>query len=419
MRATARRPRSTFGVTWWGRAWVDALEQRARLDPNRLPRGRTYARSGRAEQLRVGRGEVTAAVWGSRGAPYDVRLRVRPFDEAEWGRLLDAVASRAAHAAALLDGELTPEVAADAAEAGVELLPGPGELGPRCSCPDWADPCKHAAAVCYLVAEVLDGDPFALLLLRGRTRGEVLAGLRSRRSTRATSGGHATAGDSAQATDPGVEARAAWAAWAAWADGPPPVSPQLPGPPEHPGLPATLALDPPPGAGVRGQDLRDLATDAARRAWALGVGEGDGGLGLDPALDLARLAEARLSTGGFGELAARAGVARRRLAGDALAWRHGGAGAVEVRSQAWSPGPDALAAGVRALGPRARTWRNRVTAADGAVQLRLGRDGLWYRCLRAQGTWELDGPPDLDPVTLAGVPATGTGPAGGPRPGQG
>ena len=69
-----------------------------------------------------------------------------------------------------------------AAAAGVDLLPGAGELQPRCSCPDWADPCKHAAAVCYLVADQLDADPFALFLLRGRDREQVMAGVRHQRA---------------------------------------------------------------------------------------------------------------------------------------------------------------------------------------------------------------------------------------------
>ncbi|MDQ6716518.1 MAG: SWIM zinc finger family protein, partial [Actinomycetota bacterium] len=183
-----RRPeaRRVFGQTWWGKAWVDALEQRARLDPNRLPRGRAYARRGSVGPLAVQPGEIRASVRGSRVTPYIVQVRVRVFEDKEWERLLDAIAAKAAHTAALLDGELPPDVVADAAEVGVDLLPVAGEVGPRCSCPDWADPCKHAAAVVYLVADMLDEDPFSLLLLRGRTRDEVLAALRQRRSSSAT-----------------------------------------------------------------------------------------------------------------------------------------------------------------------------------------------------------------------------------------
>ncbi|MDQ6838144.1 MAG: SWIM zinc finger family protein, partial [Actinomycetota bacterium] len=173
--------RRSFGTSWWGRAWVDALEGRARLDPNRLPRGRTYARQGTVGELRLAAGAITADVQGSRDWPYQVRVRVRVFDNNEWDRVLDSLAAEIGHLAALLDGELPPRVAADVRTAGLDLLPGPGELQPRCSCPDWADPCKHAAAVCYLVADALDEDPFGLLALRGRDRKEVLAGLRARR----------------------------------------------------------------------------------------------------------------------------------------------------------------------------------------------------------------------------------------------
>ena len=181
-RPRLRKPRrTTFGSTWWGRAWVEALEHRARLDPNRLPRGRSYARWNMVSRLEVGRGEVRAVVQGSRAQPYAVRVRVRQFGDDEWEQVFAAIASRAANAAALLDGELEPGVAEAAAAAGVDLLPGAGELQPRCSCPDWADPCKHSAAVCYLVADQLDADPFALFLLRGRDREQVMAGVRHQR----------------------------------------------------------------------------------------------------------------------------------------------------------------------------------------------------------------------------------------------
>ena len=113
---------------------------------------------------------------GRKTEPYEVRIRVRRFTDEEWDRVLTAISARLGHAAALLDGELPPEIAEDAASAGLDLLPGGGEIGPRCSCPDDADPCKHSAAACYLVADALDADPFAALLLRGRTRDQVLAG---------------------------------------------------------------------------------------------------------------------------------------------------------------------------------------------------------------------------------------------------
>jgi hypothetical protein len=106
----------------------DALEQRARLDPNRLPRGHGYARGGTVGELAIAPGEVRATVQGRRARPYQVRVRVRVLEAEEWDRVLDAIAAQIGHAAALLDGELLPEVANDVRSAGTDLLPGPGEL---------------------------------------------------------------------------------------------------------------------------------------------------------------------------------------------------------------------------------------------------------------------------------------------------
>ena len=117
-----------FGSTWWGKAWIDALEKRAVHDPNRLPRGRTYARRGHAGELQFAQGEVRGRVIGTRPEPYDVLLTVREFRADEWDCVLDAIVAKAAHAAALLEGELSPEIVADAQSVEVELLPASGEL---------------------------------------------------------------------------------------------------------------------------------------------------------------------------------------------------------------------------------------------------------------------------------------------------
>jgi len=115
MSGAARRAEP--GQTWWGRAWVEALEQRARLDPNRLPRGRDYARGGSVGKLVLAPGEVRAQVQGRKTVPYEVRIRVRRFADDEWDRVLEAISAQLGHAAAMLDGELPPEVAADVATA--------------------------------------------------------------------------------------------------------------------------------------------------------------------------------------------------------------------------------------------------------------------------------------------------------------
>jgi uncharacterized Zn finger protein len=400
--AGARRRRRGFGLTWWGEAWVTALEQRARLDPNRLPRGRSYARGGTVGELTIAPGEVRAAVQGRRVRPYQVRVRVRVLEAGEWDRVLDAIAAQIGHAAALLDGELLPEVADDVRSAGTDLLPGPGELQPRCSCPDWADPCKHAAAVCYLVAGALDADPFSLLLVRGRRRDEVLAGLRARR--RAAEVAMAAPDRSRPAADPGVDARQAYQRSPA-----PPPAPPLP--PPRPGQPSVLPVEPPPGAGLRSEDLVALAADAAARAFQLATGSGDGGLSLDLEADLARRAAGLLGTGpGLAALAASANMPSRELLGWAVTWQHAGPGGLDALRTTWQPAAPDVAEGRAALERLAgqgavRAWRNRLTR--GGLQLRLGRDGQWYRFARSGGEWVLDGPPAPEPSALVDYDTTG------------
>ncbi|HEU0132208.1 MAG TPA: SWIM zinc finger family protein [Mycobacteriales bacterium] len=375
----ARRP---FGTTWWGRAWIDALETRSGLDAGRLSRGRSYARSGAVRTLDVAPGSVTASVQGGRAVPYETRVTLRAFRREEWERVLDVVSARIAHAAALLDGELPQELVTDVGDAGVSLLPEPGELRFRCTCPDWGDPCKHASAVCFLVADLLDNDPFELLLLRGRTRDEVLEALRARRS-----GGAAPAAESVRDDVDAAEA---------FAREPAPL-PDLPLPPARPGRPAPLVGEPPAGS-VRATDLEALAADAALRAWELLTGAGDGGLGLTVEEDLARRAAALLGTKRLDRLAKRAGLPAHQLSRRAQAWARGGRAALVVLDETWAPDESDVAEAVAALGAGAHAWQNRVSDASDARQLRLGRDGRWYPFRRAGKAWELAGPPSADPA---------------------
>jgi uncharacterized Zn finger protein len=396
-----------FGRTWWGRAWLEALEQRARLDPDRLPRGREYARSGAVGDLILAPGEARARVRGRKTEPYHVRIRVRRFADDEWDRVLAAISARVGHAAALLDGELPPEIADDAAGAGLDLLPGGGEVGPRCDCPDDADPCKHSAAACYLIADALDADPFALFLLRGRTRDEVLAGIRAhRRGTAAAGeagpGSPGLAGQAEPAGDEGVDARTAFRTPVPWV----PI-PAVPLPPRRPGSPAALPVDPPSSRPGLREDLVELAADAACRAWELATGlSADAGLALEPGTDLARRAARTLGTPAFAALTTRSGVPGRDLARQALAWRQGGLAGLDLLRAEWDPAaadPDAagLLDAARAVlraktGTAAAVHGNRVTA--GRLQLRLGRDLRWYPYARADQDWEPSGVPQADPA---------------------
>jgi hypothetical protein len=174
----------------------------------------------------------------------------------EWELLLDTAAAQAGHVAALLDRDMPEELAEDAARAGVRLLPRHGELAPNCSCPDWGHPCKHAAAVYYQVARLLDEDPFVLFLLRGKGEQELLDELQRRNAV------EAVAAQSPAAALRGVPAREVFAAAR---DGVPPL-PAPPPPADRPGPVAGFATAESAGDGLDPAALEFLAADAAARA---------------------------------------------------------------------------------------------------------------------------------------------------------
>ncbi|MFJ7150506.1 SWIM zinc finger family protein [Streptomyces sp. NPDC100445] len=390
-----------FAATWWGNAWVEALERGA-LDPKRLARGRGYADQGHVDAITVTPGLVLAYVRGSRPRPYRVQVRLRTLEDEDWERFLDAAADRPGHIAALLDKELPHSLA----DRGVGLLPGPGDLAPRCSCPDSGHPCKHAAALCYQTARLLDADPFVLLLLRGRGERELLDALSRRSAARAAR----AAQDHRPQSLPGVRAADALAPRRL-----PPPPPPLPVPP-HPGQPPVYPSVP---GGPDPFALDQLATDAAARAHALLATGRDPVGGLTLWQDAVRLAAARpgsgLTAGSRALYAALAGAAGRtpaELARAVAAWRQGGAEGLAVLEEPWDPPagrfdrarPLLLAADL----PAFRPWRNRLTHPRGHVQLRLGRDGLWYAYESEPGRddWWPRGTSDLDPVgALTGLGA--------------
>jgi uncharacterized Zn finger protein len=197
----AKTERGQFGKTWWASKWLGALEQL--VDPGRLSRGRSYARSGQVLNLDILPGQVKARVQGSRPAPYQVHIRLAPLDQSEWAKVIDAMASQALFAAKLLAGEMPPNIEEAFAAAGVSLFPAKsGDLETDCSCPDYANPCKHVAAVYYLLGEQFDEDPFLLFRLRGQSREQVIETLRARRVAAADSG---PAGPEAVGSTPSTE----------------------------------------------------------------------------------------------------------------------------------------------------------------------------------------------------------------------
>ncbi|MBI2918139.1 MAG: SWIM zinc finger family protein [Chloroflexi bacterium] len=182
----ARSRRGPIGESWWSRRWIgflESLHMGARLD-----RGRSYARRGQVVSMDIEQGAVNARVQGSQPTPYTVTIRLAPLSEDQWDRVIGAMAAQALFSAKLLSGEMPQNIEEAFQAAQVSLFPTtPKDLQSDCSCPDWANPCKHVAAVFLLLGEEFDRDPFLVFLLRGQEKADLIARLRESRASSAES----------------------------------------------------------------------------------------------------------------------------------------------------------------------------------------------------------------------------------------
>ncbi len=155
--------RGAIASTFWGRAWCANLEHYSDFS-NRLPRGRSYVRNGSVIDLIIAEGEVLAQVLGS--SLYRVRIGVSRVPEKRWETMGKECASSIDSLVELLQGRLSKGVMERICQPGTGLFPAPREITLDCSCPDWADMCKHVAAVLYGVGSRLDTQPELLFRLR-------------------------------------------------------------------------------------------------------------------------------------------------------------------------------------------------------------------------------------------------------------
>jgi uncharacterized Zn finger protein len=176
-----RSERGEIGSTWWSKRWIDVL-----LSFNmgsRLTRGRSYARQGQVVSIDVEPGIVNAKVQGSQPRPYKVKIQLQPLSDRDWEQVLDAMAAQAIFAARLLAGEMPADIEDAFRAVHLSLFPTrSSDLVTDCTCPDWANPCKHIAAVYYILADRFDEDPFLIFKLRGRTKEQIIQALRQRRT---------------------------------------------------------------------------------------------------------------------------------------------------------------------------------------------------------------------------------------------
>ncbi|MGY1429761.1 SWIM zinc finger family protein [Streptomyces sp. MN12] len=400
-----------FARSWWGRAWLRALEDAA-MDAAQVKTGRRLARAGAVGAVSVRPGRITAVVRDRDGTTHRADVLLERLSDAQWDRFLDLAIERSGHVAALLDHDMPPHLVEDAASAGIDLLPGLGDLEPECDCGAW-DHCGHTAALCYQVAGLLDQDPFVLLLMRGRAESAVLDALQSHGGARA---------EEVVPHPDGVDAAEAYAVGD--------LLPPLPAPPglrEEPGTPLSLDTGTAPPPDVDPEALGFLAHRAAAEAHrllaeALREGHDRQAVAAEPdaSQDAVRLAAADPEPDVLRRLAEGSGRTPESLAAAVRAWRLGGPAALSVLEEEWTVEGDALARARAALEsawdeaerPSLRARANHWTIVGAPHQLRLDRDGRWWPYREEHGSWVPAGGAAQDPATAlaSAVPSAGDEP---------
>jgi uncharacterized Zn finger protein len=169
--------RGAIGEQWWSKRFLNALHQMG-MD-SRLARGRNYARKGQVSALKFSSGGAHAILQGSMPRPYEVEIQLKPWSTQQWEAVLQEISSQALYAAELLAGEMPHEIEQIVRLAGVNLFPERStDITTVCDCPDYANPCKHIAAVYYILAERFDTDPFLIFVMRGKDKETFLDDLR-------------------------------------------------------------------------------------------------------------------------------------------------------------------------------------------------------------------------------------------------
>ena len=171
---------SQFSRTWWGKRFIEALEDFT--DSARLGRGRSYARNGKIKEYQINGGKITAKVRGSvnpyfgvyKEPLYKTTIEITAIAPGDWSKVISHLGSKASLISKLLMNEVPDNIEETFAELKLHLLPNSrNDFKTECSCPDWENPCKHIAGVYYLVASELDQDPFLLFELRGISRSKL------------------------------------------------------------------------------------------------------------------------------------------------------------------------------------------------------------------------------------------------------
>jgi uncharacterized Zn finger protein len=163
-----------FAQNWWSRKWLDSIENIEKFK-NRLPRGRTYARKGNVVDIFPKNGKIFSYVQGTVEIPYEQKINLKEFTDKEKNQIKTILKSRYDFLSSLIAGDFPQEFYDMLKSLNVELFPDSWEdIETSCSCPDWANPCKHIASVFYIIARELDKDPIILFEMHGIDREEII-----------------------------------------------------------------------------------------------------------------------------------------------------------------------------------------------------------------------------------------------------
>jgi uncharacterized Zn finger protein len=184
--------------TFWGKAWCDNLEAYSDF-ANRLPRGRTYVRNGSVVDLQISAGKVSARVCGS--SLYRIEIKIKPLAPKVWKSIQNECAGKIDSLIELLQGKLSSAVMQVVTRQNGGLFPAPKEIALDCSCPDWADVCKHVAASLYGVGARLDSNPELLFVLRGVDPANLIGRASAAEAVRQTAGKGAPGMSDAEVAD--------------------------------------------------------------------------------------------------------------------------------------------------------------------------------------------------------------------------
>ena len=168
-KAKLGKERKKFGTTWWGKKWIDILSKFEH--DQRMSRGRAYARADMVKKFNIAKCLISANVKGSSGN-YKVKISFKKFNDKEWDKIIRKMTTKPILLSKLLNNEMPEDIEKSVGHSFI-----PKSFNAECSCPDYANPCKHIAAVFYTLADEIDYEPMILFKLKGINKEELFSKL--------------------------------------------------------------------------------------------------------------------------------------------------------------------------------------------------------------------------------------------------